>query len=142
MRDELNAYEFHADEFSQIWVNLHVWYGITNYLHMIGSGHMLVYMCRWVNLNKYSQQDWEALNALIKLFFFRRTNKGGQNSGEEGVKRVSWYNSKLLQRRFFIVCNLVPNELWTDDKFLEKLLKENEQNINVVDNIDDKDILD
>ena len=110
---------------------------------MIGSGHMLVYMCRWGNLTKYSQQGWEALNALIKLFFFIRTNKGGKNSGEGVVKNSKLVQiAKLLQRQFFIVCNLVPNELWTDDKFLENLWKENEQIINVADNVDDKDILD
>ena len=68
--DELDAYKFHADEFFQVWVELHGRHGITIYIHIIGSGHMLIYMRRWANLTKYSQQGWEALNALIKLFFF------------------------------------------------------------------------
>ena len=63
--------------FFQLWVQLHGRDGVTNYVHMIGSGHMLEYMKRWGNLTKYSQQGWEALNKLIKLFFFQRTNKGG-----------------------------------------------------------------
>ena len=103
-RDELNAYEFHADEFFQIWVNLHGPHGIKNYLNMIGSGHMLVYVSRWGNLTKYSQQGWDALNALIKLFFFQRSNKGRKNSGEGSMKKSKLIQiAKLLQRRFFCV---------------------------------------
>eukprot|EP00978_Attheya_sp_CCMP212_P011442 scaffold28222_cov63-Attheya_sp.AAC.3 len=40
-------------------------------------------MEEWGNLNKYSQQGWESLNALIKAFFFRRTNRGGGQRGQE-----------------------------------------------------------
>ena len=65
---ELYLYETHADEFFQVWVDLHGRYGITNCIHMIGGGHMYVYMRQWGNLTKYSQQGWEALNALVKFF--------------------------------------------------------------------------
>ena len=142
--DELDAYKVHADEFFQVWVKLHGRHGIKNYIHMIGSGHILIYMRRWSNLTKYSQQGWEALNALIKLFFFRRTNKGGKNNGEGSAQKSNLIQiAKILQRRFFLVCNLVPERLWTDDKFLENLLQRNEQIINVSrDNVDDDDIFD
>ena len=111
--EELKTYQSHADEFFQIWVELHSRQGVTNYIHMVGSGHMYEYMKRWGNLTKYSQQGWEALNALIKLFFFRRSNKGGKNSaGQAGSKSKLIPIAKLLQRRFFWICNLVPQELW------------------------------
>ena len=70
-------------------------------------------MKRWGNLTKYSQQGWEALNALIKLFFFRQTSKGGYRSGND-----VWDKSKLLpiadliQRRMFWICNLFPSSVW------------------------------
>ena len=111
--EELKTYQSHADEFFQIWVELHSRQGVTNYIHMVGSGHMYEYMKCWGNLTKYSQQGWEALNALIKLFFFRRSNKGGKNSaGQAGSKSKLIPIAKLLQRRFFWICNLVPQELW------------------------------
>ena len=141
---ELNKYKIQADKFSQIWVVLSGRHGITNYIHMIGSGHTLVYMRRWGNLTKYSQQGWEALNALIKLFFFWRTNKGGKNSGEWSVKKSKLIQiAMLFQRRFFLVCNLVPEQLWTDNKLLENLLQKSEQVINVsTNNLDhDDDIM-
>ena len=56
-------------------------------------------------------------------FFFRRTNKGGKNSGEGSVRKSKLIQiSQLIQRRFFWICNLVPTELWSDDKFLANLL--------------------
>ena len=69
-KEELRLFVEHADEFFQLWVELYGRKGVTNYIHMIGSGHFEEYMAKWGNLNKYSQQGWEALNALIKLFFF------------------------------------------------------------------------
>jgi hypothetical protein len=43
--------------------------GITNYIHMLGSGHMKYYMTIHGNLYKYSQQGWESLNEKFKLIF-------------------------------------------------------------------------
>ena len=68
-KEELKSFVEHADNFFQLWVELYGHQGITNYIHMIGSGHFEEYMAKWGNLNKYFQQGWEALNALIKLFF-------------------------------------------------------------------------
>ena len=112
--EEIINFEEHADQFFQTWVDMHGMQGVTNYIHMIGVGHFTEYMRRWGNLHKYSQQGWEALNALMKLFFFRRTNKGGKNSGEN----VTSYKSKLvplgrlIQRRMVWVCNLLPVDLF------------------------------
>ena len=115
--EDLINFELHSKKFMQSWMRLYGRHGITNYIHMIGVGHLLGYMRKYGNLNKYSQQDWEALNALIKLFFFRRTNKGGNNSG--GV--LSNLKSKLIpigrlcQRRMLWVCNMVPDDLFKID---------------------------
>ena len=99
---ELEKYCENADEFFQIWVELHGGQGNTNYIHMIGSGHMYHYMSKWGNLTKYSQQGWEALNALIKLFFFRRTNKGGKHSGTlTQFKSIFFFNCKTITKALF-----------------------------------------
>ena len=39
--------------------------------------HLHFYMKKYKNLSKYSNQGWEALNSMIKTYFFRATNKGG-----------------------------------------------------------------
>jgi hypothetical protein len=61
------------------------------------------YMQEWRCLHRYSQQGWEALNALLKAYFFRRTNRGGlaKNSARKskllGIarwlqRRMMWYS--------------------------------------------------
>jgi hypothetical protein len=39
---------------------------ITNYIHMLGSGHVRYYMEIHKKLYKYSQQGWESLSAKYK----------------------------------------------------------------------------
>ena len=63
--------------------------GVTNYIHLLGSGHMSDYMFYWRNLYIHSQQGWEAFNSLLKTFFFRRTAHGGAgNSGRSANSRL------------------------------------------------------
>ena len=61
--------------------------GMTNYIHLLCTGHLAEYMLKWRNLYEHSQQGWEAFNSLLKSFFFRRTQQGG---GRRTIK------SKLL----------------------------------------------
>lgn len=50
---------------------------ITNYIHMLGSGHVSYYMKKYRNLYRYNQQGWEGLNSKITDYFFRHSGKGG-----------------------------------------------------------------
>jgi hypothetical protein len=68
---EIATYQRHADMFFQAWVQLWQKEGVTNYIHMIGLGHIANYLYKWRNLSRYSQQGWEAMNSLVKTFFFR-----------------------------------------------------------------------
>eukprot|EP00978_Attheya_sp_CCMP212_P042196 scaffold252990_cov63-Attheya_sp.AAC.3 len=50
--EEMTEFQGHVD-FFQLWVSLHQQHeGITNYIHMLGSGHVKRYMEEWGNLNK------------------------------------------------------------------------------------------
>ena len=71
-QDELKKFDDCSQDFFQIWVRLHSERGVTNYIHMFGCGHIVQYMKEWGNLNRFSQQGWEALNALIIFFFVGR----------------------------------------------------------------------
>jgi hypothetical protein len=70
--------------------------GITNYLHMLGSAHIIYYMQIHRNLYKYSQQGWESMNEKFKLIFFNHTQRGGnfgKNSEETErsyLKSIYW----------------------------------------------------
>ena len=100
---EIASYQNHADLFYQAWVELWQKEGITNYMHMIGSGHIADYLYRWKNLYRFSQQGWEALNSLIKTFFFRRTSHGGGVRGKSKKSRLIPIG-RWLQRRIVFLC--------------------------------------
>ena len=67
--DEINEFQDHIDAWFQDWVNVYGRKGCTNYTHMLSSSHVKRYMEEWKCLHRFSQQGWEALNALIKAFF-------------------------------------------------------------------------
>ena len=53
---EIEELQDFCDDFFLQWLDLHGRDGITNYIHLIGSGHLIYYVCQWRNLYKYSQQ--------------------------------------------------------------------------------------
>jgi hypothetical protein len=71
------------------WIALLREKGVTNYFHMLGSGHFRYYLMEWRNLYRYSQQGWESLNSQIKQVYFRRTQRGGHGG------KASERNSKV-----------------------------------------------
>ncbi|KAI2511868.1 hypothetical protein MHU86_2600 [Fragilaria crotonensis] len=87
--DEIRTFQDHIDAWFQDWVKVYGKEGCTNYTHMLSSAHVMRYMQEWKCLHRFSQQGWEALNALIKAYFFRRTNRGG-------LARNTARKSKLL----------------------------------------------
>ena len=57
---------------------------ITNYIHIIGAGHLTYYLRKYRNLYKFSQQGWEALNQKTKHYYFNNTNHGGNQGNKNG----------------------------------------------------------
>jgi hypothetical protein len=108
--NEIAAYQSHADKFFQVWVRLWQKEGVTNYIHMIGAGHIADYLYRWRNLYRYSQQGWEAMNSLMKTFFFRRTNHGG---GVRGCSKKSKLIpiARWLQRQLIFLCRATKGSI-------------------------------
>lgn len=86
---EIRTFQAHIDAWFCDWVKVYGKEGCTNYTHMLSSSHVMRYMQEWKCLHRFSQQGWEAVNALIKSYFFRRTNRGG-------LARNSVKKSKLL----------------------------------------------
>jgi hypothetical protein len=100
---EISLFQEHIDAWFCDWINVYGKEGCTNYTHMLSSSHIMRYMQEWRCLHRYSQQGWEALNALVKSYFFRRTNRGGlaKNSTRKskllGIarwlqRRMMWYS--------------------------------------------------
>ena len=55
---EIDYFQTKADNLYLNWIKLHGIDGVTNYFHMIGSGHILYCLRKWRNLYRYSQQGW------------------------------------------------------------------------------------
>jgi hypothetical protein len=70
------------DDFFELWIIVFGDEGITNYIHMLSSGHILYFMKRYDSLYLYSQQGWESLNSTIQTFILQNSQRGGRNSGE------------------------------------------------------------
>jgi hypothetical protein len=75
--DDVFRFQGWVDMFAQDWLEMYGKDGVTNYIHMLLSGHVAEFLRHWGSLYEHSQQGWEALNALVKTYWFRRTNRGG-----------------------------------------------------------------
>ena len=99
MIDELHHY---AAKFMYLYVTLTDGEGVTNYIHLLGSGHITYYLAKYRNIAKFSQQGWEALNQLLKQFYFNNTNHGGSNGNRYGQLLKGQHLKplmRLVQRR-------------------------------------------
>jgi hypothetical protein len=81
--EDIEEFSELCDEFYQAWIDLHEREGITNYIHLIGSGHVTYYLRRYRNLYRFSQQGWESLNSKVKRIFYKNTQKGGKGSKDK-----------------------------------------------------------
>ena len=70
-------FHYHCNKFMQLYCDIFGDSGITNYIHLLGAGHITYYLRKRRNLAKFSQEGWEALNQLLKSFYFHNTNHGG-----------------------------------------------------------------
>jgi hypothetical protein len=73
MMDQILLFQNDVNEFAQDWLWLYGNSAITNYIHQLISVHISYFMFKWKHLYHHLQQGWEALNALIKAFYFRTT---------------------------------------------------------------------
>jgi hypothetical protein len=71
--------------------------GCPNYMHMLGSGHVAdMLFHHWCNLYMFSNQDWEALNMLVKQVYFRRTARGGGRQASRLLPIARWLQRRLV----------------------------------------------
>jgi len=80
--EEKNQFQDLIDDFFEQWIDLFGEEGITNYIHVLGSGHMLYFLEKNNCLYIYSQQGWEDLNNRCQAFLLHDTSRGGYGSGQ------------------------------------------------------------
>ena len=61
------------DLFYDGWYDLCGKDGLTNYIHLLGSGHVMYYLKKYKNLYRFSNQAWERLNSRIKMLYLQNT---------------------------------------------------------------------
>ena len=116
--EEIKEFQYHVDLYFQMYMEMTQRKGITNYFHMLGSGHVADYLIRCGNLYIHSQQGWEAFNSFLKVFYFRRTSRGGGRGSQHNrirqlarwsARRVIW-NSGLSYDEILAMYNLGSDE--------------------------------
>jgi hypothetical protein len=103
---DVEDFQTMADDWFEKWVTMFGRDGLTNYTHIVSSGHLAFYMTTWGNLYKYSQQGWEAYNSLLKRVYFRRTQRGGHGGkSDKPNSRVTPLGHWLQRKLFFLSGN-------------------------------------
>jgi hypothetical protein len=84
--EEIELFGYHADVFFESWISAFGEQGVTNYIHLMGAGHIYDFLKKHRCLYLYSQQGWEALNSKVNTLFHMSSQRGGNNSGPDGGK--------------------------------------------------------
>ncbi len=79
---EKNQFQDYIDDFFEIWISIFGIDGMSNYIHLLGSGHILYFLEKYDCLYLYSQQGWEALNNTIQAYIHQNSQRGGRGSGQ------------------------------------------------------------
>jgi hypothetical protein len=74
--EEKELFQEKIDVFYDIWIELFGEEGITNYIQILGSGHMLYFLEIYDCLYMYSQQGWEDLNNGCQAFLMQNSSRG------------------------------------------------------------------
>lgn len=69
--DEMESFQRDIDAWYRPWIEMFGVVTCMNYIHALASGHLLEEMKELGCLYCYSQEGLEAMNALIKLYYFR-----------------------------------------------------------------------
>ena len=120
--EELILFQKYIDFWFNDYVPLTGKDGCTNYIHMLSAGHVHFYLKQYKNLSKFSNQGWESLNAMIKTYFFRSTNRGGGGGKGDRTKTKLDGIGRWLQRRLMWLC------YDTDRLFDDKEISDNGNN--------------
>lgn len=112
--EEQDQFQDLIDDFFESWLEMFGNDGMTNYLHLLGSGHVLYFLRKYKCLYIYSQQGWEALNSICTAYILQNSSRGGYGSGQNGKKS---YIFPLIR---YIMRDLLWKTKMADYFFIEK----------------------
>jgi hypothetical protein len=117
---EIEEYQQTTDNFFLTWIKTTGREGITNYIHMAGAGHIMYYLQLHRNLYKFSQQGWESLNAKIKTYFFRHTQRGGNDNNKDENTRTYLKQIMFMFQRELLWVSGVAQEYFHSHELIDE----------------------
>jgi hypothetical protein len=86
--DDVCAFVLMSDAFMERYIALTGRDGMTNYFHMLHTGHIAYYLLKFKNLYRLLQQGWENINSVMKRSFHRGTQRGGGRKKSAKIRPV------------------------------------------------------
>jgi len=98
--EEIVELQRKIDKWYHCWMSIAGLEGMTNYIHLLGSGHISYYLKKYRNLYRYSNQSWERLNKRVKRFYLQRTQRGGhgKHAGIDNTNELVCMHTKPIAR--------------------------------------------
>jgi len=93
---QIDDFQNKADIFFIDWLALVGYDGITNYVHMLGSGHIRFFLRKWGSLYRLQNQGWEQYNARVAAFWHHRTSKGGSKYDNSKILPIAKWLLRLM----------------------------------------------
>jgi hypothetical protein len=118
---ELVCFDEDGHNFMTLWSLLYGKEGCTNYTHLLTT-YLIKYMRNFRCLHRYSQQGWEARNAVVTSFFFRQTQRGGHVYELESKSKLKPI-ARGVQRRYIYVSGITDGIFKREYKEKEKELQ-------------------
>ena len=98
--DRVDAFQLQCDDFGHIFFALTGRDGMTNYFHILRSGHFSYFFRKYGNLYLLSQQGWENVNGTYKRTFHNNTQKGGGVGGSSKLAPVMYTLARAMLWRY------------------------------------------
>jgi hypothetical protein len=92
--DEMDEFQDTIDDFFALWVDVFGMDSVTNYMHLLGSGHMLYFLKHYRCFHLYRQYGWESLMGKVQAILHLNNQREGYGSG--GGKRKSYIYPVML----------------------------------------------
>ena len=99
--DRVDTFQLQCVEFGDIFFALTGRDGMTNYFHILRSGHFSYFLWKYGNIYLLSQQGWENVNGTYKRTLHNNTQKGGGIGGSSNMYTLLWrygYLDKLFAK--------------------------------------------
>jgi len=99
-QDMVDSFQLSADEFCDVYCALTGRDGMTNYYHILRSGHFCYFLEKYKNLYLLSQQGWENVNSRFKRSFHNNSQKGGGKGGSSKLAPVMYTMARDMLWRY------------------------------------------